>query len=136
MQDYDDNVPPQQGEPQPAPQPEQPPRHVTDPGQMPQPPRYGHSGYYQQPPQQAAPPATEEPMTLGDWMVTILISSLPIVNIIMLFVWAFGGQAKINKSNWAKASLLWVAIWVVIHILMMTLFFAVAINSGENLFDW
>ena len=30
-------------------------------------------------------------MSVGEWMLTLLILALPLVNIIMLFVWAFGG---------------------------------------------
>ena len=28
-------------------------------------------------------------MSVGEWMLTLLILALPLVNIIMLFVWAF-----------------------------------------------
>ncbi len=60
-----------------------------------------------------------EEITLGDWMVTILLSALPIVNIIMLFVWAFGSSTNPSKANWAKATLIWMVIGIVLVILFM-----------------
>ena len=47
-----------------------------------------------------------EPVSFGDWMLTMLLLVIPIVNIVMLFVWAFGSNTNPSKSNWAKASLL------------------------------
>ena len=75
------------------------------------------------PPQPAKPympfqrPAEE--VTLGDWMITILLSALPIVNIVMLFVWAFGSSTNPSKANWAKATLIWMAIGIALFVLFM-----------------
>jgi len=127
MQDYEDNTPQEQ--------PEQPPRHVTDPGQMTQPPQYGHSGYYRQP-QQPAGNQMEPPVSLGDWMVTILLMCIPLVNIILLFVWAFAGDTRISKANWAKAQLIWTGIAIVINVVIIAAFwgaFAAGISEwGSN----
>ncbi|MFA9398939.1 MAG: hypothetical protein ACERKV_11845 [Clostridiaceae bacterium] len=56
-------------------------------------------------------------VTLGDWLLTILLSLIPIVNIVMLFVWSFSGSTPKSKSNWAKATLIFVAIGIVLNIL-------------------
>nr|WP_231506261.1 hypothetical protein [Paenibacillus sp. UNC451MF] len=61
-------------------------------------------------------------ISVKDWMLTILIMIIPLVNIIMLFVWAFGGGTNPSKANYAKASLLWAAIGIVIYILIAFLF--------------
>ena len=55
---------------------------------------------------------TYQPVTVGNWILSYLLISLPVVNLIMLLVWAFGGSTPISKSNWAKASLLWMLIMV------------------------
>ncbi len=52
----------------------------------------------------------------SDWFLTILITAIPLVGLIMLFVWAFGGGNNTNKANWAKASLLWMLISIIIGI--------------------
>ena len=53
-------------------------------------------------------------MSVGEWMLTLLILALPLVNIIMLFVWAFGGGTNPTKANYCKASLIWIAIVIVL----------------------
>ena len=47
---------------------------------------------------------------VGDWMLTIFISGIPLVGFIMLFVWAFGSTENKSKQNWAKANLIWLAV--------------------------
>ncbi|MBM3168808.1 MAG: hypothetical protein FJZ76_05985 [Bacteroidetes bacterium] len=51
----------------------------------------------------------------SEWLITYLIASIPLVGIVMLFVWAFGSSTNPSKSNWAKASLIWIAIITVIY---------------------
>ena len=62
-----------------------------------------------------------KPVTLGDWMITFLLTAIPIVNIIMLFVWGFSKSTQPSKANWAKAALIWIAIVIVIYILFFVL---------------
>ena len=61
-------------------------------------------------------------MSGGEWMLTL-------VNIIMLFVWAFGGGTNPTKANYCKASLIWIAIVIVLYVcffsLIMVLFAAI-----------
>ena len=61
-------------------------------------------------------------ISVGEWMITLLVSAIPIVNIIMLFVWAFGSSTNPNKSNWAKAALIWILIAIVVSVLLIILF--------------
>jgi hypothetical protein len=70
-----------------------------------------------------------EEVTLGDWMITILLSAIPIVNLVMLFVWAFGASTNPSKANWAKATLIWMAIGIVLFVLFMVVI-GTAIFSG------
>jgi len=60
-------------------------------------------------------------ITTGDWMVTLLIMIIPVINIIMLFVWAFSGGTNLNKSNWAKANLIWFAIILFIYLIIFAI---------------
>lgn len=62
-------------------------------------------------------------MKLTDWLVVFLITSIPLVNIVMLFVWAFGGgNHNPNKVNFAKAALLWFLILFVLYFIFGILF--------------
>lgn len=55
-------------------------------------------------------------ISVGEWMLITLILAIPLVNIVMLFVWAFGGGANKTKANYCKATLIWIAIVIVIWI--------------------
>ena len=71
-----------------------------------------------------------EPVSTGDWFLTMLIMVIPLVNLIMLFVWAFGGGAKASKSNWAKASLIWMLISIVLTVVFWGAIIGLVAASG------
>jgi hypothetical protein len=64
-----------------------------------------------------------QPISLGEWMVTILLCAIPIVNIVMLFIWGFSSDTQPSKANWAKASLIWLGIFIVFYILVFMIIF-------------
>jgi Na+/serine symporter len=71
-------------------------------------------------------------VSVGDWMVTILIAAIPVVNIIMLIVWAFSNTTNPSKTNWAKATLIWMLIGIGLSILFWVIFgFAFMTNLDE-----
>ena len=53
---------------------------------------------------------TEQPLTTGEWVVTHLVLLIPLVNIVMHFVWAFG-DGNISRRNFCRARLLLFAIF-------------------------
>jgi hypothetical protein len=61
-------------------------------------------------------------VSVGDWFVTILLSSIPMVGFIMLLVWAFGGGAKESKKNYARAALIFAIIGMVVGIISSIIF--------------
>lgn len=65
---------------------------------------------------------TSNVISVKEWVINLIIMCIPIVNIIFLFIWAFG-QNDINetKQNWAKASLIIMAIGLVISIIFYVL---------------
>jgi Na+/H+-dicarboxylate symporter len=56
-------------------------------------------------------------MTVGDWMITLLVLSLPLVNIVMLLVWAFSSGGNANRRNYCRATLLWFVIVATLSII-------------------
>lgn len=56
----------------------------------------------------------ETPVNMWDWFITIAITAIPLVGFIMLLVWAFGSDSKPSKASWAKATLLWYVLGVVL----------------------
>ncbi len=73
-------------------------------------------------------------MSVKDWMITYLIFIIPIVNIIMLFVWAFGSgsTANPNKINFAKANLIWAAIVIVLCIIIFVIAFIIGMLLASS----
>jgi hypothetical protein len=61
-------------------------------------------------------------LSTREWVITLLIRIIPVVGFVMLFIWAFGNNENQNKANWAKASLIMMAIGLVLVIFCMILF--------------
>ena len=74
-------------------------------------------------------PGQSRTLTLGDWLITYLIMAVPLVNIIMLFVWAFGSGTPPSKANWAKALLILGLIATILGILFAGSFMALMRNN-------
>lgn len=62
-------------------------------------------------------------MTMGQWLVTMLLLLIPIVNIVLIIVWAVSKNENPNRSNWAKAYLILIAIMLVLYGLIFGIFF-------------
>ena len=69
-----------------------------------------------------------EPVTVGNWMLTFLLLCIPFVNIILIIVWAFGGGAPESKANFFRAWLIWMVIAIAAVLFMV---FAMGISLSE-----
>ena len=58
-------------------------------------------------------------ISVGEWVITIIIIAIPIVGFIMLFVWGFGSNTQPSKANWAKATLIMIGISIVLSFLFL-----------------
>ncbi len=58
-----------------------------------------------------------KPVSVGDWIVTFILLAIPIVNIVMLFVWGFGGSAHPSKKTYAQATLIIMGVVICLGIL-------------------
>ena len=81
--------------------------------------QYGNNGYQNYPPQQGGKVAPV--MSVGAFLGTMILLMIPLVNIILLFVWAFGSGTNPNKKNYCRATLIMILIGIVISILFSTL---------------
>ena len=45
-------------------------------------------------------------ITTGEWFITKVLMLIPIINIILLIIWAFNKKENLNKANWARATLI------------------------------
>lgn len=73
-------------------------------------------------------------MSLKDWVISVLISFIPVIGFIMLLVWAFSDSTNPNKKNWAKATLIIFAAGFVLYLVFIFLFMG-AMMSGAGGFD-
>jgi hypothetical protein len=64
-------------------------------------------------------------LSLGDWVLIKFITYIPLVNLIMYCVWAFSSNSDEVKSNFAKASLIWIIIGTVVYFVFIASLFAV-----------
>ncbi|MCF8360569.1 MAG: hypothetical protein K9H26_17580 [Prolixibacteraceae bacterium] len=59
---------------------------------------------------------------IGEWIITILLMAIPVVNIIFLLIWAFGSGTNPTKANFSKAALIWMLIAIVVYVFIALVF--------------
>ncbi|NLC40514.1 MAG: zinc ribbon domain-containing protein, partial [Clostridiaceae bacterium] len=67
-------------------------------------------------------PAMDPPLSVGQYIGMFLLMMIPVVNLVLLLVWAFGGSVNRNKKNYAKATLLLMLISTVVIIILVMIF--------------
>jgi len=73
--------------------------------------------------------------TVTTWLITLLISAIPVINLIMLFVWSFNKRTDPGRRNWAKAMLILLALCLILGIVTLSVFGTVIysfLNSGPD----
>ncbi len=71
-------------------------------------------------------------MSLGSWVITLILTAIPIVGIIMLFVWGFSRDADPNRKVWAQAQLIITAIGIVLCVLYMIAFGSILLATMQS----
>ncbi len=56
------------------------------------------------------------PLTVGDWVITLIVLSIPVVNLIFLLYWALSSNSNVNRKNLCIAYLILMAIFIGIAI--------------------
>ncbi|MEZ4724938.1 MAG: hypothetical protein R2863_09820 [Candidatus Kapaibacterium sp.] len=74
-------------------------------------------------------------MSVKDWVITLLITAIPLVGFIMLFIWGFGSDTNANKRNWAKGTLILLAIVTVLYFIVFVVFMGLIFSGGSELSD-
>ena len=71
-------------------------------------------------------------VSVKEWLITNLIMMIPLVNIVMMLVWAFGSNTNPNKANYFKAALILFAIVMAIYlVLAVVIFGSIAANQYQ-----
>lgn len=85
-----------------------------------------NTGYAQEYSQEA----DSSPISLGEWILILLLMSIPCVNIVLCIIWGFGKQGNITKRNFCRAQLIFVAIGIVLSLIMVFVTMAI-IGAGS-----
>ena len=71
-------------------------------------------------------------VSVKEWLITNLILMIPLVNIVMTIVWAFGSNTNPNKANYFKAALILFAIVMAIYLVLAVVFWgSIAANQYQ-----
>ena len=54
----------------------------------------------------------------GEWFLNLFLVAIPVIGIILLFVWAFGSGTASSKKNWARANLIWILVGIILTIVI------------------
>jgi len=74
-----------------------------------------------------------EPISALGFIGIYLLMLLPLINFILIIIWAAGGCRKINKRNWARANLIMIAVGIVLSIISLIVLYAVGFNIFNEL---
>ncbi|MGI5878595.1 MAG: zinc ribbon domain-containing protein [Christensenellales bacterium] len=87
----------------------------------------------------APPPRHDDlsaPLRTGQYIGMLLLLAIPIVNIVMLFVWAFSSDVNLNRRNYARAILILMAISLGIMFVVLIVSVALVASMGGMIADW
>jgi len=74
-------------------------------------------------------------MTIWDWVVTIFVLSIPLLNIIMVIVWLVNKDTNKSKKNYIIASIIFMAIGVVVWLILASTVLASLNIARERAMD-
>lgn len=81
--------------------------------------------------------ANATPLSLSDYMLMFLIMMIPVVNIVLLLVWAFDRKGNRNRRNFAKAGLIYFAIGIILTVVLAVgLMRAVVLDERQRHYEY
>ena len=67
-----------------------------------------------------------------DWAITIFVINLPLIGLVMLFVWAFSNDGNLVRQSFAKGYLLFMLLAFVIAIFILITFGSVIFSNLDQ----
>jgi len=58
-----------------------------------------------------------EPISVGNWLLTFIVTAIPLLNVIVILYWALSSNTHPSKQNYARAMILLFIIGVVLYFL-------------------
>lgn len=76
------------------------------------------------------------PLPTKSYVLMNLLMCIPIVNIVLLFVWSFGRVDNENRRNWARGKLIWTAVSIALWTIALLLLLFVFTNVLPGVIGW
>ena len=137
---------PQPTQPAPEPQPQAQPAYDYSQQQAQAQPQYQQQQYYQPQqqqqqyyqPQNVAPSYdnTSKPVTVGKWVGLLILSAIPVVNIICWIVWLCSSTTNKSIKNFLVAEIIVYAISIGVVVLVSVLLAALGISAANGFSDF
>ena len=136
---------PQPTQPAPEPQPQAQPAYDYSQQQAQAQPQYQQQQYYQPQqqqqyyqPQNVAPSYdnTSKPVTVGKWVGLLILSAIPVVNIICWIVWLCSSTTNKSIKNFLIAEIVVYAICIGVGVLVSVLLAALGISAANGFSDF
>lgn len=94
------------------------------------PPAGSQARYQQAPPAGPRPEEQPEPpVKTLEWLWSLILTAIPIVNLVVLLIWSFDSGTSISKRNWARAKLILVAVSTVLSVIAIIVLVGIAVFS-------
>lgn len=74
------------------------------------------------------------PMSMGDWLLTMLVSLIPCVGFVLYIVWAFSKTTNVNRRNFCRAQLVIMAVVLVVYIIFIAIFGTALFGATKSLY--
>lgn len=71
-------------------------------------------------------------VTIKEWAITMLLLCIPIANIVLPFVWAFGSDVNPSKKNYFRVMLIFMAVGIVLTVLFSTALVSLLASSIQQ----
>lgn len=62
-----------------------------------------------------------KPVSVGDWLLTLILLAIPVVNLVMLIYWAVSSTTNPSKQNYARATFILGAIAILLVVIVAVL---------------
>lgn len=84
---------------------------------------------YQMPQKQLDP----SPLSMGEWLLTLIVGVIPCAGLILYIIWAFSNSGNLNRRNYCRASLI---LQVISYVLVIFFVIIAAIGGGVSYYGY
>lgn len=79
--------------------------------------------------------STENSVSVLNWVVSFILLGIPLLNFILILVWAFGGTQYASKKTFAQATIVLWLIFVILFVIALLLLPMLGAGTQSDLFQ-